>query len=78
VGFRVDISQPAQHLRQFIDRDITYRPENSRNAVAYRILDNYFKPDYKEENRLAEEISKSKFIEKAIEKVYKEFRKIPI
>ncbi|WP_341875946.1 PD-(D/E)XK nuclease family protein [Defluviitalea saccharophila] len=60
---------------EYINKNIIYRPEDRKMAIAYRILDNYFRPDYKEENRLAEEINKCKFIEEAIEKVYKEFLK---
>jgi hypothetical protein len=58
---------------EYIDNDIIYRPENRKKAISYRELDNYFRPDYKKENKLVEEINKCNFIEESIEKVYEEF-----
>ena len=58
---------------EYIKKNISYRPENRKIAIAYKILDNYFRPDYKDKNRLAEEIKDYKFIEDAIERVLEFF-----
>jgi len=58
---------------KYIANDIEYRPQNRKHAIARRKLENYFRPDYKDENKLVEEINKCKFIDEAIERVYKVF-----
>lgn len=56
---------------EYKSKNIKYRPPNRKHAIAYRELDNYFKFNYKGENILLEEINKCKFINEAIERVYK-------
>lgn len=58
---------------EYIGKDIEYRPQNRKHAIARKKLENYFKPDYKGENKLVKEINKCKFIDDAIERVYRVF-----
>lgn len=58
---------------KYLTNDIEHRPENRKHAIASKKLDNYFRPGYKGENRLVEEINKCKFIEGAIERTYDAF-----
>lgn len=60
---------------EYISHCIAYRPRNRKHAIARRELDNYFKADYKDENRLAEEVKKCKFIDDAIERVLERYLK---
>jgi len=53
----------------FTSNNISYRPDNRKNAIAHKIFENYFKPDYKEENMLPDEISKFRFLDEVIDDV---------
>ncbi|SDZ23441.1 PD-(D/E)XK nuclease superfamily protein [Tindallia californiensis] len=61
---------------EYRERGISYRPDNRKIAIAYKRIDNYFRPDYVGENKLIEELEHWKFIESAIDRVHKEFLRL--
>ncbi len=57
----------------YSEKNIEYRPDKRKHAIAFKELDNFFRPDYKIENKLIDVISDWKFIEEAIERAYDEY-----